>query len=93
MNKPFLPLVTLLVALPLTLACGGTARIVTSDPEGGRIRVDGPYSDRAITARELMAQHCNGPFAVFEDAPPDKWPALIDSPNEDQTEVVFLCKQ
>lgn len=75
-----------LILLPLIAGCG-TARLVRSTPRGGELALSGSYSASAEQARLLMAEHCDGPYAIRPTA--EGGDALYPSPAQER--VTFVC--
>jgi hypothetical protein len=90
MNHPRTIACAALLMTTLLGACG-SAHIVRRDARGGELVLDGAYMSRAIEARVLMAEHCGGPFAVYDDPHSGRSLRLIDTPNADQRRATFVC--
>lgn len=79
-----------LLMLPLVAACG-SARIVHGHRHGGEVELTGAYMSGLPEARALMAEHCDGPFAVHGPGSDDDAPVLLDVPARGQGTARFLC--
>jgi hypothetical protein len=76
--------------LPCLLAVGcGSAQLVRGDADGGEVILNGSYISAVTEARAVMAEHCNGRFAVYAESTGEH--RLLDAPNSDQRRAAFVC--
>ncbi len=58
---------TILGLAALALGACGTARLVSRDPYGGVIALDGDRQKAMEQASQMMAQNCGGPYTVVSE--------------------------
>ncbi|MBT8493725.1 MAG: hypothetical protein KJO07_11750 [Deltaproteobacteria bacterium] len=56
-------------AMVLLISACGSARQVKRDARGGTISLHGERHESTKEAREMMLEHCRGPYQIIEEGP------------------------
>jgi hypothetical protein len=87
-NTPLSLAITCLLSCLAGLGCG-SAQLLRGDADGGEVMLRGSYISAVTEARAVMAEHCDGRFAVYADATGQQ--RMLDAPNSDQRRAAFVC--
>ena len=76
--------------LPCLLGAGcGSAQLLRGNADGGEVMLSGSYMPAVTEARAVMAEHCNGRFAVYAGSEGQR--RLLDAPDSEQRRAAFVC--